>query len=97
MHLWRGRYTEQGLPGLTDRRQSGPPPRFTPAQVAEVKALACQLPAETHTTVDLERPRPGRRSRQPGHHGSDLRIHDPPDPGRRHAQTLAAPVLDLHP
>ena len=33
--------------GLADRRRSGRPPRFTPAQAAEVKALACQLPAET--------------------------------------------------
>jgi transposase len=51
VRLWRGRYAEQGLPGLTDRRRSGRPPRFTPAQVAEVKALACQLPAETGTPL----------------------------------------------
>jgi transposase len=44
---WRGRYADQGLAGLADRRRSGRPPRFTPVQVAEVKALACQLPAET--------------------------------------------------
>jgi hypothetical protein len=44
---WRGRYAEEGLTGLRDRRRSGRPPRFTPAQVAEVKAMACQLPAET--------------------------------------------------
>jgi len=44
---WRGRYADEGLPGLADRRRSGRPPRFTPVQVAEVKAMACQLPAET--------------------------------------------------
>ena len=44
---WRGRYADEGLPGLADRRRSGRPPRFTPVQVAEVKAVACQLPAET--------------------------------------------------
>jgi transposase len=44
---WRGRYADEGLAGLADRRRSGRPPRFTPIQVAEVKALACQLPAET--------------------------------------------------
>ena len=44
---WRGRYADEGLAGLADRPRSGRPPRFTPAQVAEVKALACQLPAET--------------------------------------------------
>ena len=44
---WRGRYADEGAAGLADRRRSGRPPRFTPVQVAEVKALACQLPAET--------------------------------------------------
>jgi hypothetical protein len=44
---WRGRYADEGMTGLADRRRSGRPPRFTPVQVAEVKALACQLPAET--------------------------------------------------
>jgi len=45
--LWRGRYAREGLAGLADRRRSGRPPKFTPVQVAEIKALACQLPAET--------------------------------------------------
>nr|WP_230416197.1 IS630 family transposase [Micromonospora tarapacensis] len=44
---WRGRYADAGIAGLTDRHRSGRPPRFTPVQIAEVKALACQLPAET--------------------------------------------------
>lgn len=43
---WRCRFAAEGLPGLDDRPRSGRPPRFTPAQVAEVKALACQLPTE---------------------------------------------------
>ena len=55
------------------------------------------------------RPRPGcrcrrwscpdlaARGRRPRHRPSDLGLHDPPDPGRRRAQALAAPVLDLHP
>lgn len=47
VRLWRGRYADQGVAGLKDRPRSGRPPRFTPAQKAEVKALACQLPAET--------------------------------------------------
>lgn len=45
--LWRGRYAQEGMAGLADRRRSGRPPKFSPVQVAEVKALACQLPAET--------------------------------------------------
>lgn len=52
MHLdtvrrWRGRFAEGGLDALADRKRSGRPARFTPVQAAEVKALACQLPAET--------------------------------------------------
>lgn len=47
VRLWRGRYADDGLPGLKDRQRSGRPARFSPVQVAEVKALACQLPAET--------------------------------------------------
>lgn len=47
VRTWRGRYADEGLAGLTDRRRSGRPARFTPVQLAEVKALACQLPAET--------------------------------------------------
>src|SRR6266508_4567002 len=43
---WRGRFAAHGIAGLADRKRSGRPPRFTPVQVAEVKALACQLPAE---------------------------------------------------
>ncbi|SFJ17719.1 Transposase [Streptosporangium canum] len=47
VRTWRGRYADQGMDGLKDRPRSGRPPRFSPAQRAEVKALACQLPAET--------------------------------------------------
>ncbi len=41
---WRGRFAADGMAGLADRQRPGRPPRFTPLQVAEVKALACQLP-----------------------------------------------------
>jgi transposase len=43
---WRGRFAADGLDGLADRKRAGRPPMFTPVQVAEVKALACQLPAD---------------------------------------------------
>ncbi|UZK53315.1 IS630 family transposase [Streptomyces drozdowiczii] len=46
VRTWRGRFAHGGVPALTDRRRSGRPARFTPVQVAEAKALACQLPAE---------------------------------------------------
>lgn len=44
---WRRRFATEGLPGLEDLPRSGRPRVFTPVQVAEVKALACTLPAET--------------------------------------------------
>ncbi len=44
---WRCRFVQHRLAGLGDRRRSGRPPSFTPVQVAEVKQLACTLPAET--------------------------------------------------
>ncbi|MET8629909.1 helix-turn-helix domain-containing protein [Kitasatospora sp. NPDC004669] len=52
MHLdtvraWRGRFAHGGLSALADRKRSGRPARFAPVQIAETKALACQLPAET--------------------------------------------------
>ncbi|MET7718626.1 IS630 family transposase [Streptomyces sp. NPDC005407] len=51
VRTWRGRFAEQGLPGLADRKRTGRPPMFTALQTAQVKALACQLPAETCTPL----------------------------------------------
>ena len=42
---WRGRFATGRLDGLKDRPRSGRPPHFTAVQRAEVKAMACQLPA----------------------------------------------------
>jgi transposase len=44
---WRRRFAVRGLLGLEDLPRAGRPRRFTPVQVAQVKALACTLPAET--------------------------------------------------
>jgi len=44
---WRRRFCQHRIGGLTDRRRSGRPVSFTAVQVAEVKQLACTLPAET--------------------------------------------------
>jgi len=46
VRTWRGRFAEHGLAGLRDRPRSGRPSRFTPVQVAQVTALACQVPAQ---------------------------------------------------
>ncbi len=45
VRTWRGRFAADGMAGLTDRPRSGRPPKFTPLQRAQVKALACSLPA----------------------------------------------------
>jgi transposase len=44
---WRSRFAVQGLDGLHDRARCGRPRRFTAQVVAEVKALACELPASS--------------------------------------------------
>jgi transposase len=45
---WRRRYCGDRLAGLADRPRSGRPRHFTAVQVAEVKALACELPAASN-------------------------------------------------
>jgi transposase len=44
---WRRRFFEEGIAGLDERPRPGRPRSFPPAQIAEGKALACELPAET--------------------------------------------------
>ncbi|MEU2740273.1 IS630 family transposase [Streptomyces sp. NPDC007095] len=51
VRTWRGRFAEHRLPALSDRKRSGRPASFTPLQTAQVKALACQLPAESGTPL----------------------------------------------
>jgi transposase len=43
---WRRRFWQRRLAGLSDLPRSGRPRIFSAVQVAEVKALACELPAE---------------------------------------------------
>jgi transposase len=47
VRTWRGRFAEAGLPALADRKRPGRPSAFTALQATQIKALACQLPAET--------------------------------------------------
>ncbi|MET7621895.1 helix-turn-helix domain-containing protein [Streptomyces sp. NPDC005408] len=47
VRTWRGRFARGGIPALADRKRSGRPARFTPVQVTEAKALACQVAAES--------------------------------------------------
>jgi transposase len=43
---WRRRFWARRLEGLADADRPGRPPIFTPVQQAQVKALACELPAD---------------------------------------------------
>lgn len=47
VRTWRGRFVQEGMAEPVDRRRPGRPPSFTALQAAQVKAPACQLPAET--------------------------------------------------
>jgi transposase len=51
VRTWRGRFAEHRLPALSDRKRCGRPAFFTALQSAQVKALACQLPAESGTPL----------------------------------------------
>ena len=48
---WRRRFSKHGMDGLRDRPRPGRPRQFAPATVAEVKALACELPAISETPL----------------------------------------------
>ena len=64
---WRRRFYRKRLAGLADLPRPGRPPGFTAVQVAEVKALACELPADSNVPLarwscpDLAADPPGRR------------------------------------
>jgi len=45
---WRKRFAEEGIDGLADRKRSGRPRRISANVVAEVTAIACELPAKRH-------------------------------------------------
>ncbi|WP_433521532.1 IS630 family transposase [Nocardia pseudovaccinii] len=48
---WRKRFCRNGIDGLTDRARSGRPRVFAAEIVAEVKALACELPGEAEVPL----------------------------------------------
>jgi hypothetical protein len=48
---WRRRFCAEGLAGLNDRPRTGRPRQFSAVQVAEVKALACELPTTSEVPL----------------------------------------------
>jgi transposase len=99
---WRGRFAEQGLPGLKGRQRCCRPPVFTPLQVAEVKPLARRLPTESGVPLSrwscpelaCEATRRGivselpKTATTPQHSRSSA--SSPPRPGRSAGQTRPA-------
>ena len=94
---WRRRFAGGRLAGLKDAPRSGRPPVFTAADRAEAVALACALPAETGVPLsrwscpELARELAARC--QVAASASTVA----PVAGRRRAQTVAAPLVDLRP
>ena len=43
---WRGRFAQEGLAGLADRKRPGRPRVFPASVVAQVKAMACEPPED---------------------------------------------------
>src|SRR4051794_14618505 len=52
VRTWRSRFCDQRLPGLADRPRPGRQRTFPKTAEAEVKALACELPAQTEVPLD---------------------------------------------
>jgi transposase len=48
---WRRRFCAERLAGLNDRPRNGRPRQFSAVQVAEVKALACELPTTSEVPL----------------------------------------------
>ena len=95
---WRRRYCEQGLGGLADAPRPGRPRKFPARVVAEVKALACELPAaQREAAGPLDLPRAGPRGGRRRDRRRGLGVHGAPLARRRRDQALAAPVVDLPP
>ena len=93
---WRRRFCEHGLDGLRDRSRPGRPRRFAATVVAEVKALACELPADSgHAAGALVVPGVGCRGSRARHRHIGVGVDGAPLAGRRRAQTVAAPLVDL--
>jgi hypothetical protein len=57
---WRRRYCEQGIGALADAPRPGRARVFPSAVVAEVKALACEMPAASGTPLAPSSSRPNR-------------------------------------
>src|SRR5260370_42634749 len=62
--LWRRRFAEDGVPGLSDRPRGGRPRQITALERAQICALACQLPAQTGGAL-ARWARPGLRTEGP--------------------------------
>jgi transposase-like protein len=96
VRTWRRRFCERGLEGLADRPRSGRPRRFPAQVVAEVKALARELPRRQWCSVGhMELPGPGRRGGAARHPRLGVGVHGAPLAAHRCHQAPATPLVDL--
>ena len=93
---WRARFYHRGIVGLTDAPRTGRPPKYCPSQVAAVKAWACQLPTE-HELPLSRWSAPGVGPAVGDRRHQRLRHDGPPLAFAGRPQTLAVPIVDLHP
>jgi hypothetical protein len=93
---WRARFCAEGLAGLADRHRPGRRRTFPATAEAEVKALACALPAETGVPLARWECRgAGRRGGHPRRGERRLGLHGRPVAGCRRDPPLAAPIVNF--
>ncbi len=93
---WRDRYGAYGEDGLRDRGRSGRPRRFTDVQQAQVKAIACELPADRGIPLSrFSHAESGCRSRRRRGGRGHLGIHRAPVATPGCDPPVAPPVMDL--